>query len=174
MATTGSVRIGDDPYVKPPDSMRIIIPFLPPSSNKIYVTDWRRKRRFKSREAVAFTKRFMQEVVPPYLPWISQMIGPEQDPSVVYSVFTDLYFPRKEILNMSWATGKKDSAKTRYKKMDTGNRFKLLYDCVAQALAIDDSHFFGIGGRKLAAESSNLNPQVHIFLTRQPPEVFGV
>jgi Holliday junction resolvase RusA-like endonuclease len=174
MATTGSVRAGDDPYVKPPDSMRFIIPFLPPSSNKIYVTDWRRKRRFKSREAQAFSKKFMQEVIPPYLPWISQMIGPEQDSSVVYDIFADFYFPRKEVLNMSYGDGTKKAAKTRYKKMDTGNRLKLLVDCVSQALAIDDSHFFGISGRKRAAETYNLDPQVHIFLTRQSPEVFGV
>ena len=174
MANAGGIRAGDDPYVKPPDSIRLIIPFLPPSSNKIYVTDWRRKRRFKSSQAQAFAKRFMQEVVPPYLPWISQMIGPEQDPTVLYSVFTDFYFPKNEVLNMSFGTGTKKAAKTRYKKMDTGNRFKLLHDCVAQALAIDDAHFFGIGGRKLAAESFNLDPQVHIFLTRQTPEVFGV
>jgi hypothetical protein len=173
MVHATGIRIGEDPYVMPPDSLRIIIPFLPPTANKIYITDWRRKVRFKSKDAESFTNRFMQEVAAPYLPWISQMIGPEQDPNVLYSVFSDFYFPRWEVMNKSWGA-KKDPAKTRYKKMDTGNRFKLLHDCVAMALSIDDSHFFGIGGRKLVAETFNLDPQVHIFLTRQSPEVFGV
>jgi len=162
-----------DPYNKPPDSLRLVIPFIPPTSNKIYLTDWRRKRRFRGPEAEAFINKFMQEVVPTYLPWISQLVGPEQDPSVIYSVFSDFYFTKWDVLNKTWGAAK-NPAKTRYKKMDTGNRFKLMHDCVARALAIDDSHFFGIGGRKLVAETYGLAPQVHIFLTKQQPAVFGV
>ena len=164
----------DDPFVDPPRTLRIIIPFLPPSSNKIYVTDWKRKRRFKSKEANAFAEGFRARVVPVYLPWLSKLVGPEQDPCVTYTVATDLYFPRKEVLNMTWGdTTVKKPAMTRYKKMDTGNRLKLVNDCLAEALQIDDAHFFQIGGRKLIAESFGVEPQVHIFLALQACTTFG-
>jgi hypothetical protein len=173
MADAGGVSAGSDPWMKPPGSLRLIIPFLPPTSNNIYVMDWRRKRIFKSRQADAFASRFSQEVVPVYLPWISQMVGADQDPNVVYSIFTDFYFPRWEVESKGWFN-KKRSAKSRYKKMDTGNRLKLLHDCAASALAIDDAHFFGIGARKLVAETFGVEPQVHIFLTKVDPANFGI
>lgn len=166
-----------DEYTDPPNNMRIIVPFLPPSSNKIYVTDWRRKRRFKSREANAFQEEFRARVVPVYLPWISQLIGPEQNPCVLYTVAIDFYFPRKEVINKGFdqldSKGQR-KAKTRYKKMDTGNRLKLVNDCLSDALQIDDSHFFQVGGRKIVAESFGVDPQVHIFLTLRDPRDFGV
>lgn len=163
-----------DPLVDPPNSLRICIPFLPPSSNKIYVTDFRRKRRFKSKPALAFEEEFKSTVVPKYLPWISQMIGPEQDPSVIYTAFIDFYFPKDQLINKTWGSGTKSAAKMRYKKMDTGNRLKLIYDCLSDALDIDDSHFFHVGGRKLSAEGFRVDPQAHIFLTKQDSKLFGV
>jgi Holliday junction resolvase RusA-like endonuclease len=153
--------------------LRIIIPFIPPTSNKIYVTDWRRKRRFKSRQANAFQHRFMREVVPVYLPWLSQLIGPETDPSVVYSVFVYFYLDKWDILNKTWGA-KKSPAKTRYKKMDLENRFKLLHDCLSKATGIDDCHFFSLGGQKMVASAWNIEPQVHIFLSRADPMHFGI
>jgi hypothetical protein len=161
-----------DPYNRPPDYLRLVIPFLPPSANKLYITDWKRKTRFVSREASAFKQRFNTEVIPKYLPWISQLISAEKDNSVVYNIFADIYFDKWEILNKGFF-GEKRTAKTRYKKMDTGNRFKFLFDCVASAIDIDDSHYFGVGGRKLVAQTYNLEPQVHIFLTRENPSSFG-
>lgn len=164
-----------DPYVDPPNSLRIVIPFLPPSSNKIYVTDWRRKRRFKSKQANAFSEQFKEKVVPNYLPWIMRLTDPEKDPCVLYAVATDFYFPRDEILNKTWGSlTAKNPAKNRYKKMDTGNRLKLIHDCLSEALQIDDSHFFQIGGRKLCAEAFGVRPQVHMFLALQRPQHFGV
>jgi hypothetical protein len=58
--------------------------------------------------------------------------------------------------------------------MDLGNRLKLIHDCVATAMAVDDSHFFGIGARKLVAETYNLEPQVHIILVKLDPKLAGV
>ena len=163
-----------DYWMDPPRQARFVIPFLPPSSNQIYVTDWRRKRKFKSAKAKAFEEEFRAKVVPRYLPWLSKLIGPEQDPSVIYAVAIDFYFPRKEVLNSSWGKGPANKqAKTRYKKMDTGNRLKLINDCLSEALQIDDSHFFQVGGRKLIAESFNVIPQAHIFLTQHGPDMFG-
>lgn len=169
-----------DPWINPPHSLRLVIPFLPPSSNKIYFTDWRRKMRVKSDPARAFESKFSAEVVPKYLPWISQMDDVVSDDRLILAVRLDYYFPRDEVLNKgyleTYSKGAKKGqrkAKTRYKKMDTGNRFKLIVDCLATALAVDDLHFWDTGGRKLIAESFDMEPQVHIFVVKQDPATFG-
>jgi hypothetical protein len=170
----------NDPWVNPPHSLRIVIPFIPPSSNHIYVTDWRRKIRFKTAEAKAFEFQFFEEVVPKYLPWLSQMDDVEKDDSLIFAARLDFFFPMSEVLNKGFlerfVKGKKKGqrkAKTRYKKMDTGNRFKLVDDCLARMLGVDDSHFWDTGGRKFIAEAFDLTPQVHIYLTKQDPSYFG-
>lgn len=166
----------EDPFTKPPSSLRIVVPFLPPSSNKIYFTDWKRKMRPKTNEARAFESQFAEQVVPTYLPWISQMDSVEKDDRLIFAVRMDFYFPKDEVLNKGFLQKKANGqrkAKTRYKKMDTGNRFKLITDCLAKALAVDDSHFWDTGGRKLIAETFNMEPQVHIFVVKQDPEHFG-
>lgn len=170
----------NDPWVNPPHSLRIIIPFIPPSSNHIYVTDWRRKIRFKTDEAKAFEFQFFEEVVPKYLPWLSQMDDVEKDDSLIFAARLDFFFPMSEVMNKGFlerfVTGKKKGqrkAKTRYKQMDTGNRFKLIDDCLARMLGVDDSHFWDTGGRKFIAEAFDLTPQVHIYITKQDPSHFG-
>ena len=170
-----------DPWLNPPHSLRFVVPFIPPSSNNIYTTDWRRKMRFNSNEAKAFEKKFSEEVVPKYLPWISQMPELSKVDDLILTVRMDFYFPRDEVLNKGFlekfVRGKKKGqrkAKTRYKRMDTGNRFKLIVDCLATALAIDDSHYWDTGGRKLIAESFGMDPQVHIFINTENPQKYGV
>lgn len=173
----GDIDPREDPYVNPPHSLRIVVPFIPPSSNKIYFTDWKRKMRPKSEEARAFENKFAAEVVPKYLPWISQMDSVEKDDSLIFAVRLDYYFPKYDVLNKGYEQFKADGqrkAKTRYKKMDTGNRFKLIVDCLAKAMAVDDSHYWDTGGRKLIAESFGMEPQVHIFVVKQDPATFGV
>lgn len=163
----------NDPYVRPPDSIRFIIPFLPPSSNKMYVTDWRRKKRFPSKETKAFVNKFNKEVVSKYLPWISQLVTPEQDPNICYEIKSYIFFDRWDVETKGWFSTPR-TAKSRYKKMDTGNRFKLLFDCVAKATDIDDSHFFDAGGRKLIAQHYDMEPQVHVFLFSTDPREYGI
>lgn len=101
----------------------------------------------------------------------------ESDDSLILLVRLDFYFPRAALLNKGFEEYDRKGqrkAKTRYKRMDTGNRFKLIVDCLATALAIDDSHFWDTGGRKLCAETFNLEPQVHLFILKQPADLFGV
>lgn len=170
-----------DPWVNPPHSLRLVVPFIPPTSNHIYTTDWRRKMRFKTAEAKAFENKFSAEIVPKYLPWLSAMDDVEKNDSLIYDVRLSLYFSRDEVLNKGflerYVKGAKKGqrkAKTRYKRMDTGNRFKLVIDCLSKALAVDDSHFWGTGGNKLIAEHYDLEPQVHIYITKQDPTAYGV
>ena len=153
-----------DPWVNPPQSLRIVIPFIPPTSNNIYVTIWKRKRIAKSREAEAFQNRFISEVVPKYLPYISRM---STSPDVTYLVTTIFYLDQWDIFNKGWFQMPKKAA-TRYKKMDTGNRLKLIHDCLSEAIGVDDSHFFSISASKVPAQEHGIEPQVHIYLTTLP------
>lgn len=151
----------NNPWMNPPHSLHLIIPFIPPTSNNIYVTIWKTKRIVKSKEAEAFHNRFVSEVVPKYLPWLSRMSG---SPEAVYQVTTFFYLDQWDIFNKGWfQTPKK--AKTRYKKMDTGNRLKLIHDCLSEAVGIDDSHFFSLAASKIPAQECSVEPQVHIYLT---------
>lgn len=148
--------------MKPPEHIRIVIPFIPPTSNNIYITIWKLKRIAKSKEANAFATRFIDEVVPKYLPWISRM---SNAPETVYQVSTYFYLDRWDIMNKGWFQTPRKAA-TRYKKMDTGNRLKLIHDCLSDALGVDDSHFFTLGATKVVAQDWGVEPQVHIFVTR--------
>lgn len=159
--------------MNPPEGMRIIIPFIPPTSNNIYITNWRNKRIFKSDEATAFQNRFMAEVVPKYLPWISRMPSAQQLPEVTYDVLTVFYLDQWDLMNKGFF-GAPQKTKARYKKMDTGNRLKLLHDCIADALGVDDSHFFDVRASKKSAQEFGIDPQVHVFVTRiLPPKAPG-
>lgn len=150
-----------DPWMDPPHNLHIVIPFLPPTSNKIYVTIWKQKRIVKSKEAEAFKNRFSSEVVPKYLPWISRM---SNSPDTVYNVVTFFYFDQWDILNKGWFQTPKTAA-SRYKKMDTGNRLKLIHDCLAEAIGVDDSHFFGLTAEKRSAQQYDVEPQVHLYIS---------
>src|SRR5437773_1222596 len=99
--------------------LKIIVPFLLPSSNSIYVTDWRRKMRFPTKEAKHFKARFAEEVVPNNLAIISSL-----DRSVPYSVIYQFYFPKDEVMTKTF--GMKNGAASMYKRMDTENRVKLV------------------------------------------------
>jgi Holliday junction resolvase RusA-like endonuclease len=147
-------------------TLRVDIPFLPPTSNHIYVTDWRRKMRFLTKEARAFQHRFSAEVVPRYLNLISLL-----DVVTTYSVAYHFYFERDDVLTKSF--GQKDGAKSRYKKMDVENRIKLIADCFFKAIGIDDSQVFCEVSYKNVCRP-NMQPQVRIFLQRTDPGVFGV
>lgn len=146
--------------MRPPHSLHIVIPFIPPSSNNIYVTIWKQRRIVKSKEATAFYNRFMSEVVAQYLPWLSRM---SKDPETIYQVTTHFYLDQWDIFNKGWFQ-KPRKAATRYKKMDTGNRLKLIHDCLSDALGVDDSHFFNLSASKIPAQAYGVDPQVHIYV----------
>jgi Holliday junction resolvase RusA-like endonuclease len=80
-----------------------------------------------------------------------------------------------DILNKGWFQTPKKAA-TRYKKMDTGNRLKLIHDCLAEAIGVDDSHFFALGAMKAVAQEFQVEPQVHVFISRMqhPRDPVGI
>lgn len=164
-----------DPVMRPPHSLRIVVPFLPPTSNNIYLTDWRRRKRFKSKEAKKFESDFASRVVPQYLPWISRMQTALEDLNSIFELHIDLYFPQDDVENKGFFLQPR-KAQTRYKRMDTGNRLKLIADCLVIALGapFDDSQFFSIAGRKFSCEAFGMMPQVHLFLYRTEPRHYGL
>jgi Holliday junction resolvase RusA-like endonuclease len=87
--------------------------------------------------------------------------------SKTYTLTIMFFFRPEDILNQGWL---KKQAKTPYKKMDVGNRRKLLEDCFAESLDIDDSLFFGVELYKFVGGES----RVELILEETDPRTFGI
>lgn len=137
------INIPTPPEYTPPYGLQIVIPFLPPSSNHIYVNGRGGRGRFLSKEAEAWKNRFMQQVVAPYMMPISEFCKTVvKDPSSILELHMAFFFENDDLLNTTFGKGGKSAAKTRYKKMDVQNRIKLVTDAVSKAIALDDSLHF--------------------------------
>lgn len=147
----------------------VILPFLPPTSNNIYVNARGGKGRFLSAEAKKFKLRAVALIQSHCLAQIARL-----DRTAVYQVWYAFYFPPEDILNTTFGSGKKGAAETRYKRMDVENRLKLVADSLATAIGIDDCQFFEGGHTKLSATLVGGSEQVHVFLTSQDPRRFGL
>ena len=115
------------------------LPILPPSENKIRIIRVIRGRVggiAYTRDATDFKKEFKSYIREHYLADI-QNFAKEHNPYCAYKVKFNLYFAENLLINKSWP-----KAKTYVKKMDIGNRRKLLEDCLSEVLGIDDSFFF--------------------------------
>lgn len=146
----------------------VILPFLPPTSNNIYVNK-SGGGRFLSSEAKTFKTRAITHIQTECLAKITRL-----DRSAIYRVWYAFFFLPEEILNISFGNGKKGSAATRYKRMDVENRIKLVADSLATAIGIDDCQFFEGGHTKLSASLTAGVQQVQIFLTIDDPKRFGL
>lgn len=151
-----------------PEEPFVILPYLPPSSNHIYVTG-RGGIRFLSSEAKTFKLRTVSHIQANCLAQISRL-----DREAIYRVWYAFFFPIDDLINKTYGSGKKGSAQTRYKKMDVENRLKLIADALATAIGIDDCQFFEGGHAKLSSSLTSGVSQVHIFLTPQDPGRFGL
>ncbi len=146
----------------------VVIHELPPSSNKIYVNK-RGGGRFMTKEAASFKTRMITQIQ------VSSMVKIMQlDRGLIYQVWYAFFFPKDELLNISFGSGKKDAAKTRYKRMDVENRLKLVSDALATAIGIDDCQFFEGGHSKMCDSLVGGQPQVQIFLTPMDPRRVGL
>jgi Holliday junction resolvase RusA-like endonuclease len=146
----------------------VVVPFLPPTSNNIYVTG-RNGIRFLSKEADSFKKRAITLIASEQQSKIVTL-----NPTGLYRVWYNFFFEDKEIINKTFGSGKKDAASSRYKKMDVENRIKLVADSFSKAIGIDDSQFFEGGHTKLCASLVGGSPQIHIFLAETEPGRFGL
>lgn len=146
----------------------VILPWLPPSSNHIYVTR-RGGGRFLSEVAAAFKTKAIAHIQSNCMARIATL-----DRRAIYQLWYAFYFPREALINKSFGSGKKGASETRYKRMDVENRLKLVADAFATAIGIDDCQFFEGGHTKLCNTLVGGREEVHIFLTSMTPERFGL
>jgi len=158
--------------------IRIEHPELPPSENKIKVVRWgyaggKRKPMglCYSKEAEDFRKVFTTTIGKKYFSEIQKFVRGHKDSSVYHLT---MVFHFETLVNSGWIKKSKDGkrkAKTLYKKVDTGNRRKLIEDCLSTVLSIDDSLTFSM---ELVKVMSDKSPLVEILLEEVPPERFGI
>lgn len=135
------------------------IPFVPPTENKIKVIRVIRGRPgglAYTKEATNYRKKFKQHIRDTYLIDIQRFVSTHTDYST-YTVNFVFHFPKDSLVNKGWP-----KTKTYYKKMDVGNRRKLLEDCVSEVLGIDDSRFFSVKLTKRFLEDNIIEPYVTI------------
>jgi hypothetical protein len=169
---------------------RLIIeyPHLPPSENRIRGMQWRRFGGKKkaiigyTADATAYMRDFQN--------WVNdndslfldiQRFTSGHHEGAVYRLRILLFFPPQSLLNALWLeTWKSDSrpgaksphkkgerkAKSPYKKLDSLNRRKLIEDCLATAIGLDDSlNWSGEVTKYVAKEDS----KVVLILEEMPP-----
>lgn len=107
------------------------VPFLPPSENKMYWSDYNRKRHL-TEDAKEFKSKFKL--------FMPAMDIPE---NVLLSIKVELYG--------SWFT-KKD----KVRKRDGQNMMKALYDAISEKIGVDDSYLFMWGGVKIDSEDEHM------------------
>lgn len=146
----------------------VVLPWLPPSSNHIYVSR-RGGPRFLTKEAAAFKTKVISHIQANCMAQITRL-----DRTAIYQVWYAFYFPFEQLINKSFGSGKKGSSETRYKRMDVENRLKLVADSLATAIGIDDCQFFEGGHTKLCNTLVGGVDQVQIFLTTMDPRRVGL
>lgn len=131
---------------------------LPPSDNKLYwVNQW---GKFVLSTLGRNYKRIICDVIARTL---SSSIGKGDDfrQDIPYELFIALYFEKLEYPN--WEQAKK----SRFLKIDTGNRQKLVIDSIMEAIGIDDRHIF----QELIKKSVDQNqPRIEILLREKPED----
>lgn len=145
------------------NELRVWIPFLPPSSNKIYEPVWvQGKPRGKrlSKEGGKFKFRAMQ-----VLQREGRVAFLDLKEDMPYELYIAVFF--KKIRNAGWPS----TAKNRYEKVDATNRIKLLEDTVADAVGLDDRHNFRIIVEK-HCDPDNLG--IYVVLRRIPESEVGL
>lgn len=112
---------------------------LPPSSNSIYVTDWIQHRRILSEDAKKYKAYFKQNFHDHHI--LETAKFKRELPYKLSIIFI------MDVVNKGWP-GK---AQHRFKQSDASNRVKILEDCLAEALGIDDSQFTDVLIHKVQA-----------------------
>lgn len=134
---------------------------LPPTSNNIYANR-SGGGRVKTTEARSWQNRAVKEI----LRQSHLSIQSEFDPTRMY--WLDLLFYFKEVINRGWnerwKRGPKKGqrkAENKWKKIDLGNRLKLLEDTIKDVTGVDDSSTFVL---HLTKECDPDNPRVEVEL----------
>lgn len=143
--------------------LRVWIPFLPPSSNKIYEPVWvQGKPRGKrlTQEARKFKVRAMKVI---QKDGRGALLNLKED--VPYVLTIAVFF--EKVLNKGWPS----KAESRYKRVDATNRVKLIEDTAADGVGVDDRHNFRI---ILEKHCDPDNTGLYVILSRVPEEEVGL
>lgn len=158
------------------DSLRLTYYKFPPSENSIRQIRWIRVKggQAKARgitytpEAEGYKREFREHVRQEFFVDV-QKFRRAHKTGDVYLLRLFFYFPHSKLINATFS--QKGGAKTPYKKMDVGNRRKLLEDSISEAIDLDDSLFFGVEMYKILSED---DPRIEIIVDRESPSAFGI
>ena len=125
-----------------------------PSVNKIYATDFRTKRRFKSKDAIKFESDFSKWILTHeyQLGVIKTHLNTKEKHEIKIELEIEYYFPYSKIFCKN---GKP-------KRLDHFNRSKMLIDQLSKAIGIDDCYIFKTTEEKLVDEKEYINLKVMI------------
>ena len=140
---------------------------LPPSENKIRIIRVIRGRpagMAYTKVATNYKKDFKKHMLKEYS---AQLVNFAKDHKYdsVYKVHIELFFTKDQLVNKGWP-----KTKTYFKKMDVGNRRKLLEDCIAETLGIDDMYTFDLRMTKIASSC----PRVFVTIDREDKKEYGL
>lgn len=138
----------------PNDITVFSIPYMPPSSNQIYVNKRGGGGRFLSTLAEQYKATVKSYLGEHYMMDISNL-----NPEGMYEVTFNFLLSKDQVFNKGFGK-EKNGAKTKYKRIDASNRIKLLEDCIKEVTGIDDSQYFSVTARKWIAKE----PRVVIYL----------
>lgn len=146
------------------DLLRVWIPFLPPSSNKIYEPAWVRGKPRGKRLSGAGRKFKIKAMQ--VLQKGGRVALLDFKEHIPYELILAVFLPR--VVNKGWAAGKADN---RYTKVDVTNRIKLIEDTVADAIGVDDRHNFRVSLEKHCDPD---HPGIYVRLAKVPEKEVGL
>lgn len=138
--------------------LNIWVPYLPPSSNKIYIRHPTGKGRILSSEARTFQIRAMQEIQKH-----GRMVFMHLKPNIPYELRLAIFLDKIE--NASSGLG------NRFKRVDLSNRVKLIEDVTAKAIGLGDEHNFRM---ILEKHCDPKNPGLYVELRTVPEDEVGL
>lgn len=148
--------------------MEITFNQLPPSENKIRIIRVIRGRpggMAYTKDAVNYKKDFKAFLLKNYSAKLVNFAS-EHTMQSTYEIRIDLFFPIEQLVNKGWP-----KTKTYFKKMDVGNRRKLLEDCLSESLGIDDMYTFDL---RMVKQATAGDPYLTIKITRTNEEDYGL
>lgn len=111
--------------------LKVWVPFLPPSSNKIYIRHPTGKGKILSHDARTFKIKAMERIQQEG--GVAFIKLPQNVPYRLHLVF---FLEKVEVA--------KSDVGARYKQIDLSNMVKLIEDTVAEATGVDDRHNFQV------------------------------
>ena len=141
-------------------AINIWIPFLPPSSNSIYISHPGGKGRVLSDKARQFKVKAMQTIQKN-----GRVAFVHLQRNTTYELRITVFF--KQVIQKGYPK----TTHNKFTRIDLSNRIKLIEDTVAEAVALDDSHNFRL---VLEKQCDPEHPGLYVVLTEIPETEVGL